>query len=89
MTENLKKRTSHYIQNPATYEITCDKCGGDSIEWSEYEDHIYCFDCKKDVKGTKGVFDGPIPLECAKILGLRFDRWDMVNKCVIPFEKKL
>ncbi|MDO8641499.1 MAG: hypothetical protein Q7R33_08195 [Nitrosarchaeum sp.] len=76
----LKKRTWHYIQNPKDYEITCDKCNGTNIEWSEFEHMIWCYDCKIDTKGTEGVFGGPIPVELAGILGMSFDRWDMINK---------
>ena len=82
----LKKRTWHYVQNPKDYEIQCNLCNGTNIEWSEYEHRIWCYDCKKDVKGTEGVFGGPIPIEAAALLGMRFDRWDMVKKKVIPLK---
>lgn len=77
---DLKMRTWHYVQNPKEYEIECNMCGESNIEWSEYEGHIWCYDCKKDVTGTMGIFDGPIPMTTAAILGICFDRWDMVNK---------
>jgi hypothetical protein len=84
----LKKRTWIYVQNPREYEITCDKCGGVNIEWSEFEAHIWCYECKIDTKGTEGVFGGPIPIEAAKILGMSFDRYDMVNKCLLKYDKE-
>jgi len=87
MNDELKKRTSCYIQNPVNYEIACDKCNGTNIEWSEYEGLIWCQDCKIDTPGTKGIFDGPIPLEVCKVLGISFDRYDIVNKRRIPFEE--
>jgi hypothetical protein len=88
-TKKLKKRTSCYIQKPYEYEITCNKCGGTNIDWSEYEGKIWCFDCKKDVKGTEGVFGGPIPIECAALLGMSFDRFDLVKKCILRYDDKL
>jgi len=84
----LKKRTWHYVQNPATYEVFCDRCNGSNVEWSEYEHMIWCYDCKIDTKGTEGVFGGPIPIECAKILGMIFDRWDMKKKRVLTWDRE-
>jgi hypothetical protein len=82
----LKKRTWHYVQKPYEYEIKCDLCGGTNIEWSEYEGCIWCYTCEKDTKGTGGVFDGPIPVNLAHVLGMSFDRYDMINKKVIKFD---
>lgn len=56
------------------YEIHCDICGGSNITWSEYEKHIWCFDCLEDTKGDGGIFDGPIPLNTAMLMGISFDR---------------
>jgi len=33
----MKKRKWFYIHKPAEFEMTCDKCGGSNITWSEYE----------------------------------------------------
>lgn len=70
----MKKRKWAYIQKPSVYEIHCDLCGGSNITWSEFEHRIWCYKCRKDIPGTGGVFDGPIPLEVAKMLGMSFDR---------------
>ena len=86
--QSLKKRTWHYIQKPWEYEIECDKCHGHNIEWSEFEGKIWCYDCKIDTRGTEGVFDGPIPITAAAILGMSFDRWDMVNKIRLQFDRE-
>jgi hypothetical protein len=86
--QKLKKRTWHYIQNPREYEIHCDKCNGLNIEWSEYERLIWCYDCKIDTKGTGGIFDGPIPIGACKVLGISFNRWDMINNCVLTFDEE-
>ena len=56
------------------FDMSCDKCGGTSIEWSEYEHKIWCYDCEIDTEGNKGIFDGPIPLRATYLLGLNFDR---------------
>ena len=84
----MKKRTWHYAQNPKDYCIHCDICGGQNIEWSEFEKKIWCYDCKKDTHGDEGIFDGPIPLEAASMMGIRFDIYDMKNKKIISFHSK-
>lgn len=70
----MKKRKWIYILKPPRYEIRCDLCGGTNITWSEFEHRIWCFECKKDTPGTGGIFDGPIPLEVCKMLGVSFDK---------------
>lgn len=74
---NLKKRTWHYLFKPITYEIECTKCGGSNTTWSEYEHHIWCYDCSIDDPGTPGIFDGPIPIQTAEMFGVVFDRYNM------------
>jgi len=59
---------------PSVYEIKCDKCGGENITWSEYKHKIWCFDCEIDTEGTGGIFDGPIPMNLAEMMGISFDR---------------
>lgn len=71
---NLVMREWCYCQKPSVYEVYCDICGGDNTTWSEYEKHIWCYDCEKDTKGTGGIFDGPIPVELCKMMGISFDR---------------
>lgn len=73
----MRKRTWVYCQPPQSYEISCDKCGGQNIAWSEYEGHIWCFTCSKDTKGSLSIFDGPIPVEACKLFGISFDRIDL------------
>lgn len=82
-----KKRTWCYSQYPAVYEVLCDKCGGTNTSWSEYEHHIWCFDCKKDVKGTEGIFGGPVPIEACHLMGIRFDRIDLKTFKLIKEEE--
>lgn len=66
--DNQILRKECYVLNPSRYEISCDKCQGTHIEWSEYEGLIWCYDCKIDTRGNEGIFSGPIPLEAAKLL---------------------
>jgi hypothetical protein len=83
---DLKKRKWVYVMKPTTYEIVCDKCGGPNIAWSEFEGLVWCFDCKIDTRGSDGIFDGPIPLEIAKMFGISFDRFYLKNKSIIKME---
>ena len=83
----MKKRTWRYIQNPKVYGIKCSECGGTDIEWSEYENKIWCFKCEKDIEWTKGVFEGPIGKNASYLSGICFDKWDMVDKKIIKFKE--
>ena len=69
------KRKWVYIQPPQQYEMSCDICGGANIDWSEFEHMIWCYDCEKDTPGDGGLFDGPIPVNVCRILGISFDRF--------------
>jgi hypothetical protein len=78
----MKKRKWIYIMEPTSYEMSCDKCGGNNITWSEFEHLIWCYDCKIDTKGTEGIFGGPIPFEVSKILGISFDRLYLKDRSI-------
>ena len=69
----MEKRTTILPMHPKAYGILCDKCRGNNIDWSEYQDHIWCYDCLIDTKGTKNLYSGPIPIKVAAILGLYFE----------------
>lgn len=73
----MEKREWCYILHPANFDITCDKCGGTNITWSEYKEHIWCYNCKIDTKGNEGIFQCPIPIREAYLLGLNFDRFNL------------
>lgn len=75
----LIKRDSCYCQKPTVYEISCDICGGINITWSEFEHMIWCYDCKKDTPGNPGIFGGPIPSEVCKMLGISFDKIEILT----------
>jgi hypothetical protein len=76
----MRKRKWIYVMGPTSYEIYCNKCGGSNITWSEFEKCIWCYDCKVDTPGTGGIFDGPIPLQVSKMLGISFDRFYFKDK---------
>jgi len=76
----MKKRSWVYTMQPVAYEIACDLCGGTNITWSEWEHKIWCFSCQKDTRGSGGIFDGPIPIELCKELGISFDRIYLKSK---------
>ena len=81
----LKKREWIYVQPPMAYEVFCDICGNPYVEWSEFEGMVWCWRCLKDTHGTGGVFDGPVPINTCKILGICFDRIDLkTGQWLIP-----
>jgi hypothetical protein len=76
----LEKRTWVYLQSPKEYEIAFHGCGDTEPEWSEYKGHLWCPRCNIDfIPEFGGVFDGPIPINCAQALGLCFDRLNLVT----------
>ena len=81
----MKKRTEHFIQKPDYFEICCTICKGTNTQWSEFESHIWCYDCKKDVEcyPKYDIF----PVFCAELIGFDLRKWDMVNNCVIEAPK--
>ncbi len=76
----MRKRKWMYVMSPVAYEISCDKCGGSNIAWSEFEKMIWCYDCKIDTRGNEGIFGGPIPLKVSKMFGITFDRFYLKDK---------
>lgn len=68
-----RRRSWWYVQPPPVYCIACDQCGGIALAWSEFWHLIWCYDCEIDTKGTEGIFDGPIPINLARSLGMSFD----------------
>ena len=79
----MRKRKHIYIQHPTIYCISCDKCNGRNIDWSEYEHKIWCYDCKVDTDGTEGIFDGPIPINTCRMLGINFWRMNLKTEKIL------
>jgi hypothetical protein len=71
----MRKRKWYYVLKPQEYEMTCDKCGGSNITWSEFEHMIWCYDCGIDTSGIDGIFGGPIGWGVAQMLGISFARY--------------
>ena len=88
MGKQLKKRKWVYVQKPVKYEMSCDKCEGINIEWSEYERMIWCYDCEIDTLGNAGIFDGPIPIGAASLFGMSFDKFCLKTKRLLKMKIK-
>lgn len=71
------KRTWYYIQKPAEHEISCTKCKGRNLEWSEFAGHVWCYDCQIDFADYISALSGPVPTQIAGMLGICFDRYNM------------
>jgi hypothetical protein len=83
----LVKRTHVYIQRPTEYEIAGCDCGNADPDWSEYKGHLWCSACQKDfIPARNGVFDGPIPVNCCVMLGIRFDRVNLATGELEPLQ---
>jgi len=76
----MNKRTWCYIEKPNIFCIKCPICNSENLAWSEYEHHIWCYNCEKDYNNYESIFDGPIPINTAIILGLNFDRYNIETK---------
>jgi len=82
----LKKRTWRYLQAPSVYEMAPCACGNVDTQWSEYEKHLWCNRCEIDfVPEHAGIFDGPIPVNISRLLGISFDRIDLATGTIEPF----
>ena len=77
-----------YVLHPADYGISgCPTCGNTDCQWSEFEKMLWCARCRKDFKpASGGLFDGPIGIEVCRLLGIVFDRYEIVTGRVVKFE---
>ncbi len=77
----MEKRKWHYLYPPKAFECKCEKCNGRNLTWSEWDNHLWCYDCQIDFdpkdSAYSGVFSGPIPIGVSSTLGLSFDRYMM------------
>ena len=77
-----------YAQPPAVYCLGPCVCGNAKLQWSEWRGHLWCAKCKLDfVPKHNGIFDGPIPVGCANLLGIRFDRIDLKTRKLVRQEE--
>jgi hypothetical protein len=85
----LSKRTWHYLQPPASFEIAPCSCGNSQTQWSEFDKHLWCSVCEKDfIPEHGGLFDGPIPINLATMLGVCFDRFNLTLQIVEVFDQE-
>lgn len=81
------RRTWVYVMRPAAYEIDPCECGNSDPDWSEYRRHLWCQKCCKDfVPKHSGIFDGPIPVNTSRLLGISFDRFNLATEQIEKFE---
>jgi hypothetical protein len=80
-----KKRKECYICNPIYFELSCPINSEHKITWSEWEKHIWCYDCKKDFK-YKQEWYGPVPIQVAKILGIDYRKYNIKTGEIIEIE---
>lgn len=74
-------RTHCFTSTPTQLDIICpfsEQENSHKITWSEFETHIWCYDCQKDILITfknSGIFSGPIPGNITEeILGISLNR---------------
>lgn len=83
----LPKRAWHYLASPASFEMAPCACGNHATQWSEFAKHLWCAKCELDfVPEHNGVFDGPIPIHAALMLGMSFDRMNLETGCVERYD---
>ena len=83
----LIRRTWCYILPPYAYEISgCPHCKFPKCLWSEFAHMSWCPMCSKDFfPAHGGIFDGPIPVETCRMLGIVFDRYELSTGRVVKF----
>ncbi|HEC63900.1 MAG TPA: hypothetical protein ENI23_01250 [bacterium] len=72
----MKRRTECYICNPVALDLCCPVNEHHPITWSEYEKHIWCYVCKKDIK-YDSIGAGPIPIGVSKLLGIDYRKYNI------------
>ncbi len=87
--DGLQKREWCYAGQPISYGIPGCKCGNENCVYSEYKDRLWCEKCQIDFEPEYwGVFDGPLIFEMCQLLGMNFDRIDLVNERYIAYDGK-
>lgn len=83
----LEKRTWVYVQSPEVYGLPQCKLGHPNPQWSEFKGRLWCDQCQEDyIPEHNGVFDGPINVNVAGMLGMCFDRLNLETKTVEIFD---
>lgn len=85
--ETLERRMWVYTQRPAVYCVAGCACGNEDPDWSEFKGRLWCATCQIDfVPEHNGVFDGPIGIATAGMLGMKFDRFNLETNRIERFE---
>jgi len=80
MPDERERRTWVYVQRPKDYEIAGCECGNDDPDWSEFLHMLWCTKCQKDfVPAHGGIFDGPIPVEACRLMGIDLRRLNLTT----------
>ena len=76
MADERVKRTWVYLQPPTDYGMGLCACGHPQPQWSEFKRYLWCPACKIDFQPENaGVFDGPILVNTAALMGMHFARF--------------
>lgn len=86
-----RSRNWVYVSSPVELEYgPCPRCGKQDFVWSTYRNCIWCLNCCDDIIPEHyGVVDGPVIIECCKMMGISFDAFDLLAHTVIPFDSPL
>ena len=83
----LEKRTWYYLQAPRVFDMAACACGNSQPQWSEFVKHLWCEKCQVDfIPQHGGIFDGPIPSKVAALMGIRFDRRNLLTGNIERFD---
>lgn len=78
-----------YIQAPHVFELPGCSCGNENIQWSEYQGHLWCDKCQLDfMPEHNGIFDNPIGIGMAKMLGITFTRINLKTDLLEALDSK-
>lgn len=76
----LERREWVYVQRPREYEIAGCECGNEDPDWSEFKRYLWCAACAKDfIPAHNGIFDGPIPMETARMIGIDLRQYSIAT----------
>lgn len=89
MSAELKKRDWHYLMSPKDFCFEACKCGNLDLQWSEFEEHVWCDKCNIDfISDCPGILDGIVMIETCKMMGFNFDSYDMTTNKVVLFDSE-
>lgn len=84
----LELREWSYCQRPQDFDMDSCDCGNHVTQWSEYKNHLWCVKCEKDfIPKFNGIFEGPIPMELAYLMGVSFDRINLKTWRIERFDR--